>query len=68
MMPKARTIIDCSNTASPGKAPNDFITEEEKSCHSINIRDIVMIIVATGTLWMIAADAENAFNRVPIEN
>ena len=66
IIPKARTIIDCSNTENPGKAPNDFITEEEKTCQYPNIRDIVQLIVAANIIWMIAADAENAFNRVPI--
>ena len=68
LIPKARTIIDCSNSQTPGRAPNDFITEEEKSVKYPSIIQIVSIIVKVGIIWMIAADAENAFNRVPIAN
>ena len=68
LIPKSRTIIDCSNSENPGRAPNDFITEEEKACQYTNIRNIVAIIVAANIIWMVAADAENAFNRVPIAN
>ena len=68
IIPKSRTIIDCSNTETPGMAPNDNVSEEEKSVKYINIIDIIRIIVTNGIMWMIAADAQNAFNRCPIQN
>ena len=68
LIPKSRTIIDCSNTETPGLAPNDNVYEHEKSVKYINIIDIIRLIVTHGIIWMIAADAQNAFNRCPIKN
>ena len=67
LKPKSRTIIDCSNTKHPGHAPNDFISEEEKSVKYPSIINVIDTIQKTGIKWMISADAENAFNRVPID-
>lgn len=65
---KQRLVTDASHSAEAGLSFNDNINDEDKEVEYHRIRDIVQMIVTHNLIWLVSADAMNAFNRVPINN
>ena len=65
---KLRVVTDATATIDGGRSFNHNISDEEKNVKYIHIIEVITMIVQYNLIYLIMADAVNAFNRVPIDN
>ncbi len=65
--PKVRILTDFSNSTL-GPSFNDNLTQDEKTCSYVTIKNIIRTIWENKLVWLWAMDAHEAYYRVPIRD